>query len=179
MTEAFRCIPNYTVKDYEQWEGDWELWDGHPVSLDPPASFLHQRVAGRVLYQLCSVIKESGSPFDVIQTVDWRISQHTVVRPDIQLFCEPVETHWVEQTPALIVEVVSPESAEKDRIAKRRLYGQQGVKYYLIVDPEAKTVEALTLQGDTYAPIESGEAPLSFDLHDGCKVSLEVAALWK
>ena len=27
--------PNYTVEDYQHWEGDWELWNGVAVSMSP------------------------------------------------------------------------------------------------------------------------------------------------
>ena len=54
--------------------------------------------------------------------------------------------------PDLAVEIVSPDSKERDRIIKRERYAQGGVKEYWIVDDETKSVEVLQLRGGKYEP---------------------------
>ncbi|MBX3274204.1 MAG: Uma2 family endonuclease [Sandaracinaceae bacterium] len=44
-------------------------------------------------------------------------------------------------------EIVSPSNAAHDRVTKRRLYAAHGVARYWIVDPVARTVEAMALAG--------------------------------
>jgi hypothetical protein len=42
----------YTLQDYLQWEGDWELIRGQPVAMVPSPSFEHQQVSAAIFRQL-------------------------------------------------------------------------------------------------------------------------------
>ncbi|MDE0199361.1 MAG: Uma2 family endonuclease [Caldilineaceae bacterium] len=51
----------------------------------------------------------------------------------------------------LVMEVVSPDDPERDKVTKRREYAQAGIPEYWIVDPTASSITVLTLQGQEYA----------------------------
>ena len=55
----------------------------------------------------------------------------------------------------LVVEVMSHEAAdhERDLVEKRRDYAEAGVPEYWVVDPEARTVLLLRLDGEAYAEV--------------------------
>lgn len=48
----------------------------------------------------------------------------------------------------MIVEIVSPSPAGKDKVEKFNLYEKSGVKEYWIVEPEIKIVSVFILQDD-------------------------------
>ena len=177
MSGAIRYLPQHTVADYEHWEGDWELWSGVPVSMSPSPGVPHQNVNSNLVYLFRdAVAKQEDCHCRVLFEIDWRIDHWTVVRPDLMMVCEPITTNWIEVTPTVVVEILSPTTAEKDRGPKRDLYAQQGVAWYIMADPDTKTLEILRLAGDAYEPV-SPETQIT--LHDGCSVSLDPAVIWE
>jgi Uma2 family endonuclease len=90
------------------------------------------------------------APADVI------LADDQVVQPDL-LFDSKERQSILQQggvhgAPDLVIEILSPSTASRDLILKRKLYGKYGVQEFWIVNPDAKTIEILTL-------IESGLEP--------------------
>jgi Uma2 family endonuclease len=50
----------------------------------------------------------------------------------------------------LVVEIVSPDHAERDTVMKRADYAAAGIPEYWIVNPEEETITVLKLEGHTY-----------------------------
>ena len=71
-----------------------------------------------------------------------------------------VLANHIDGPPDLVMEVVSPESVERDWREKYEAYQSAGVKEYWIVDPSASRMEAYTLArgGKKYRRIEETEA---------------------
>ena len=139
MSSAPRYIPHYTAKDYQQWHGDWELWQGIPVAMTPSPFGRHQRCSLRLARVLLAAIEESGCRAEVLQEIDWIVSDDTVVRPDVVVICGDLPEGHVTQCPALVAEILSPSTADRDRKEKLHLYETSGVGYYLLVDPDERT----------------------------------------
>ena len=168
MSTAPSYIPHYTVADYEQWSGDWELWQGTAVSMTPSPFGPHQHISARLLVEFSNQLEALQSHLVVLPEIDWRISEDTVVRPDV-VICERIPTRHLESAPVLIAEVLSASTSEKDRTAKFELYRSEGVNYYLLVDPTAKTLEAFELVEDCYEQV-AAESRLS--IASGCELKL-------
>ncbi len=178
--EARRYQPHYTVEDYEQWKGDWELWQGVPVAMTPSPRRSHQDSGTALCFLFESHFrKHPECDCAVNYELDWRINFDLVVRPDISVVCGPRKTDFITAPPVLIAEILSPSTVMKDRNAKRDLYFDEGVAFYLIVDPDEKTIEPL-LRGETaYEPIPFADGRFSCELHDGCTVEVDTATLWR
>lgn len=59
---------------------------------------------------------------------------------------------WVRGAPDLVVEILSPSTAARDRGIKLKLYRAQGVAEYWIVDPDARSAEVWDLTGGASRP---------------------------
>lgn len=120
-----------------------ELLEGVYV-VSPNPTFRHQR-AVMVLYH-CLLPALDGHPDLLLFPVpgDIVLGPRTVVEPDMFVLPKPpnVHLHWREVPPPLVViEILSPGTAIRDRGVKRRLYQEAGIPEYWIVDLDARLVE--------------------------------------
>jgi len=177
MATAPRYEPHYSVADYLQWEGDWELWNGTAVAMSPSPLGPHERAAAKLVFQIESCLQAQGCLCATYAGLDWIVSEDTVVRPDVMVVCGGQPGRHLERPPALAIEILSDATAEKDRTAKRILYERAGVGHYLLVDPVKKTIEWLEL-GDQGSFLDhSGDIAsaknFSLTLADGCQIDVD------
>ncbi len=136
----------YTVDEVLAFPDDgnrYELVHGELLVTPSPAQ-PHQIVLGRLhvrLYEYLAPYSHVAHVFFSPADIIWGPEEY--VQPD--LFVVPageVTGDWRDcQTLLLAVEVVSPSSARADRVKKRRLYQERGVRTYWVVDPDAQVVE--------------------------------------
>ena len=176
MSTVPTYVPHYTVNDYEQWSGDWELWQGTAVAMTPSSFGRHQFVLVNLASELRSALRDTD--WHVLVEIDWRISDSTVVRPDALVLSGSVPDRHVEETPVLIGEILSESTAEKDRTAKLALYQAKGVQNYWLIDPDQEAVDCFVL-GDQqrYATMPS-DRHVCFAGPTGEKIEIEVARLF-
>ena len=176
---AYGFYPDYTYDDYVQWEGDWELIDGQAWAMAPAPSVEHQNIGGKILAQLLFAMKKCRHCKAVMEA-DYKIDDVTTVRPDVMVACGiERDAQYVQKTPALIFEVLSPSTAKKDRSVKFSIYRDNGVKYYIMVDPECESVEIYRLEAGEYVLVLKGkdiETTFSFD---ECSIAFDSSIIWE
>lgn len=179
MSIAERFRPHYTYEDYCQWEGNWELIEGMPYAMSPAPVPQHQSVNGNLYSLLKEAIKNNGCEnCKVYLPIDWKISDNTVVQPDVLIVCDKIEKKFLDFPPMLVAEILSPATASKDRNEKMELYQLQKVKYYLIVDPQFKKIEAYQFINSQYEPVAINPDTYSFHFEDNCTVAVQLLDIW-
>ncbi len=136
----------------------YEMIDGVVYDMSPSPTEGHQRVTTAVGSLLFLALKGRCrtyvSPFDVWPTGD---TKDAYVQPDVTVICDSgkITDAGCVGAPDLVVEVLSPSTAGKDRKAKLRLYQRSGVREYWIVDPVMRTVEVFRLDMNLFGPAET------------------------
>lgn len=171
MGIADKIIPHYTYDDWLHWEGKWELIEGHPIAMSPTPIPLHQRVASELRGELWDALRKSNCrKCRIYDPLDYKISDDTILVPDILIICGEVKKKFLDFPPTLVVEILSPSTALRDRHTKYQYYQQQGVKYYLIVDADKKFINIYLLQNGEYSLQEINNS-YTFQLDDECSVT--------
>ena len=148
----------WTYEDWLRLPDDgfrYEVLDG-VLYMVPPPSVRHQRVSHNLQLALGNFVRQRRLGTVLSAPCGVRLpGQPVPVQPDI-LFVHADRRHiigeeYVEGTPDLVVEILSPSSWLYDRKEKFLAYQAAGVQEYWIVDPRACTIEVFTLEGQTYA----------------------------
>jgi Uma2 family endonuclease len=129
-----------------------EIWDGELI-MSPAPSFFHQEIVLRLYELLVGWVRPRKPGKVVVAPIDMVLSPSLCVQPDVAFIATErlsIIGHAIRGPVDLAMEVISAGERERARIAKRDLYEQYGVKEYWIVDPEAHTVEVLSLDGNQY-----------------------------
>ena len=177
MSIAERYRPHYTYDDYCQWEGKWELIEGMPYAMSPAPIPAHQSVSVLLSYEFVTALKKCKE-CKVFQPLDWKIGEDTIVQPDLLIVCHKIEKFFLDFPPILVVEILSPSTASKDRGEKMELYQSQFVKYYLIVDPQFKRIEIYELINNQYEQVAINPGNFLFTLRDECMTTVNFLEIW-
>jgi Uma2 family endonuclease len=169
---------------YDEWVAEFpetnqpsELHDGEPV-MAPAPFFEHQMAAFRFQRLLDDWVTQRklgeviGAPIDMV------LSPHRTVQPDVAFIARDrldIIRGAIRGPADLVAEVVSLSSREKDRIEKRDLYEQYGIREYWILDPEAQTIDVLHLEASTYVLVTRARAGQTADsrLLPGFRVAVD------
>src|SRR5438046_5872515 len=140
------------VAEFPESNQPCELWDGE-IIIRPSPFFDHQKVVLRFYRRLHSFVSQRKLGEVITAPIDMVLSPHRVLQPDVAFIAQDrlgIIRKAIHGPVDLAVEVISLGNRNRDRIEKRDLYEQYGVKEYWIIDPEAQTVEVLYLEEGGY-----------------------------
>ena len=178
MSIADKYRPQFTIEDFNLWEGRWELIDGMPYSTRPDVP--HQSVTGDLMYVIHEALKKHCSTCHIYLPIGWKIDDRNIVQPDLTIIHKDFEKneHYLTFTPSIIVEIASAATAFKDRHEKFELYEQEKVAYYIIVDMQLLQVEIYELIKDKYVLSQVPVNQFEFILKSAKPFSINFDEIW-
>ena len=150
--------PKFTYEDYYYAPEDkrYELHDGDLVVVPAPKE-QHQDKVGALFIAIALFVRERMlgrvyiAPFDIVFT------NHDVVQPDVIFVSNEklniITPDNIQGAPDLVIEVLSPSTAHRDRTFKRALYARHGVREFWMVDTNARLIEVLLLRESEYETV--------------------------
>jgi len=161
----------------------FELLDGEIVMFSSP-SRIHQKITGEIFRQLANFLDGKkcevySAPFDVRlfeKAEDTPKDVYTVVQPDILVVCdtEKLDDGGCKGAPDMVIEVLSPSTAQYDWDDKWEKYQQAGVREYWIVDFQNKLVYVFLLQDGHFFrhKVYNKTETAQVNVLDGCSIDL-------
>ena len=166
--DMVRALPNDGNR-YETVHGE--------LLVTPAPRALHQLVVQRLLRALGDYLDRYPVGVVCQSPADISWGDDTLVQPDLFVVdTEQARTmDWAQmKTLQLVIDVSSPSTAGHDRFTKRRLYQEQRISLYWIVDVDSATIEVwrpelqfpeIERERVSWQPAEA-VAPLTIDLSD-------------
>ncbi len=134
----------------------YEAIDGE-LYVTPAPSLRHQWISVNLEVALIKLLVDPGHGrvFDAPLGVAFPETEEGV-QPDIIFVSksrsEILVKEGIRGAPDLVVEILSPRTAERDLTIKKKLYSRQGVAQYWAVDPEAESVEVWDFEAGAAKP---------------------------
>ena len=122
---------------------------GGDFYMVPAPNIKHQTVVFNLGLILGTFVRTHGLGMLRWAPVDVVLSDEDVVQPDLLFVSNErrdiITEDNVAGAPDLVIEVLSPSTAERDTKLKLTLYARAGVSEYWIVDPDEESVQVLEL----------------------------------
>ena len=162
-----------TVQDYlaipEDDENRYELIDG-VLYMVPAPTWDHQESTLNLASAMRHFVRANGLGRVVASPIDVYLSETDVFQPDI-VFVSVERLHLIQRSgvhgaPDLVVEMLSPGTARRDRVLKYERYEMFDVKEYWQADPIARAITVFRARNGTFEQVgvfgegETIETPL-------------------
>ena len=125
-----------------------EIIDGDHYLNPAPATY-HQRLSGRIHFQLYEQIDLPRIGEVYCAPTDVQLTDHDIVQPDLIVVLNErkaiITPTKIKGVPDLVVEILSESMIKNDRVLKKELYERVGIPEYWIVDLEEHLVDQFVL----------------------------------
>ena len=152
---------------------------GGELFMSPAPSITHPVAVRNIFRLLDRHVADHNLGETLFAPTGVRLSDEDVVEPDVLVILDAHRERLGELAlmgaPDLVVEVLSPCTARRDLIAKRALYEAHSVQEYWIVDPIARRIEVLVLDGEVFVQAGLYAAGDSFEstLLSGLEIAVD------
>ena len=153
--------PKMTYEEFLAWADEDTLaeWVGGEVVMASPASDRHQDLTGFLESTLRPYVESHGA--GIVRSAPFQVKLERGREPDLLFLAQAhlarLKQNYVDGPPDLVVEIISPESATRDRGEKYYAYEAGGVPECWLIDPLRKWAEFYRLGAlGLYEPIFSG-----------------------
>lgn len=166
-------MPTKPITRKRRWpppQGEWtyadyaRLPDNHfryevihgELHMSPAPTPMHQDIVTMLAFWLIQHVRQHNLGKVYVSPIDVHLGDlATPVQPDaifiLQEKLNIVTRKMVDGAPDLVIEVLSPGTAQYDRTTKFHLYAEAGVREYWLADPDACAIEVYVLRGHAYA----------------------------
>lgn len=167
----------FTVAGFDALPDDGNRYEiiGGVRGMSPAPDLDHQVVQARLLtiFQNVLDLGDRGVAFGA--PTDVPFSQFDIVEPDIMVVLENdfdiLRAKHIVGTPDLIVEIILPSSAGRDRAREAVGFALHGVREYWLVDPKEKAIVAQVLGHGVFVPIAQPDGIVRSVVLTGVEVS--------
>ena len=154
----------------------WERIDGVIYDMTPPPTSEHQSIVGNLYREISIYLKGKSCKAFVAPFGVWLDNaSDDYVEPDITIICDPGKIHQkgCVGVPDMVLEVLSPSTAYKDKTAKLRIYKAAGVHEYWIGDPAYQFVEVYLLQKNAFPTVYNKNDIVTISVFEQCDIHLQ------
>ena len=120
----------------------YECIDG-TLCVTPAPAGPNQSVVIPLAYLLHGYLRGTGRGRVVSAPADVTFENRHLVEPDLFVVgsTTPLQQRTAMEALLLVIEILSPSTARRDRIIKRALYQRAGIPEYWLIDTDARTIE--------------------------------------
>jgi Uma2 family endonuclease len=183
MSTRTRTGP-YTFADFVELIPDdqkADLIEG-AIYMASPESTDHNKLVSWLDRVIGNFVQERGLGETTVNKVAFRLTDRSAPEPDFAFVraerAKDIRSGHVDGPPDLAIEIVSPDSVDRDYRAKRELYEAAGVPEYWIIDPDEKTVTFLA-RGDSGRFVETPPENFLFRSRVLPGFAIDVRWLWQ
>jgi Uma2 family endonuclease len=164
---AFRSEECFDQRQFRRWLDarpaddlhHYELLNGRIV-MSPPAGWPHGSIGGRIVTSMSRHVREHELGHVLDSSAGYDLPSGDTVEPDISYISrqrfesgpKPRKGQFVRIVPDLVVEILSPSTTRRDRTEKKKIYEDNGVDEYWIVDPDREEVTIFRRGKRGYGP---------------------------